>query len=109
MAEQTKKRTNRSARTPEGRINQLISLAFDLAEIQLREGTASSQVITQFLKLADPKESLERDILAENKKLIKAKTTALESSAKTEELYAKAIAAMKSYRSEVDDDEDQDL
>lgn len=36
----------RPALTPEARENQLISLASDLAEKQLREGTASSQVIT---------------------------------------------------------------
>lgn len=104
MTKESKSSKSHPARNPEGRLNQLISLAFDLAEKQLREGTASSQVITQFLKLADPKEKLERDILVENKKLVVARTASLESAAKTEELYQQAINAMKSYSSGGDDD-----
>ena len=87
----------RPALTPEARENQLIFLAIELAEKQLREGTASSQVITHYLKLGSTKEKLEREILTEQKKLITAKTEALESSKKVEELYAEAITAMKGY------------
>ena len=87
----------RTALTPEARENQLIYLATELAEQQLRDGTASSQVITHYLKLGTMKEKLEREILIENKKLLTAKTEALESSKKSEELYTKAIAAMKRY------------
>lgn len=87
----------RPALTPEARENQLIFLAIELAEKQLREGTASSQVITHYLKLGSTKEKLEREILTEQKKLITAKTEALESSKKVEELYAEAITAMRGY------------
>ena len=83
--------------TPEARENQLISLAIDLAEQQLRDGTASSQVITHYLKLGSSKEKLEKEILAEQKKLVAAKTSAIESQEKIDELYANAIKAMRTY------------
>ena len=52
----------RPALTPEARENQLISLAVDLAEKQLQEGTASSQVITHYLKLGSTKERIEKEV-----------------------------------------------
>lgn len=87
----------RPALTPEARENQLIYLATELAEQQLRDGTASSQVITHYLKLGSSKEKLEKEILAENKKLLAAKTESLQSTKRIEELYANAIAAMRKY------------
>lgn len=87
----------RPALTPEARENQLISLAVDLAEQQLREGTASSQVITHYLKLGSIREKLERERLEEENKLLKAKTEALQSQKRMDELYAEAIKAMKNY------------
>lgn len=85
------------ALTPEARENQLIYLATELAEKQLRDGTASSQVITHYLKLGSTKERLEQEILKENKKLLNAKTKALADAADMKELYAEAIAAMRKY------------
>ena len=67
-------RMMRPALTPEARENQLVSLAVDLAEKQLREGTASSQVITHYLKLGSTKERIEKEILEKQKELIEAKT-----------------------------------
>lgn len=93
----TQKRPRHKARTPEERENQLIALAVDLAEKQLMEGTASSQVITHYLKLATERERLERDILAEQRKLVAAKTEAIESAKQTEELYRDALNAMRAY------------
>ena len=90
-------RKRRPGLTPESRENQMISLAVDLAEKQLLEGTASSQVITHFLKLGSTKERLEKEKLEEENKLLKARTEALQSSKRVEELYADAIAAMKRY------------
>ena len=87
----------RPALTPEARENQLIYLATELAEKQLREGTASSQVITHYLKLGSSKEKIEKEILKKQKDLITAKTEALQSAKHIEELYANAINAMKSY------------
>jgi len=95
----TGKKGYRPALTPEGRENQLIALAIDCAEEQLRNGTASSQVITHYLKLASTREKdrLEREILTEQKKLISAKTSAIESSEKDKDLYINAIKAMQRY------------
>ena len=75
----------RPALTPEARENQMIALAVDLAEKQLLEGTASSQVITHYLKLGTTKEKLEREILEKQKALIEAKTENLESAKRIEE------------------------
>ena len=86
------------ARTPEARENQMISLAIDLAEKQLQKGTASSQVITHYLKLGSTKERIEKEILEKQKDLITAKTDQIKSQATSEELYAEALAAMKRYR-----------
>lgn len=97
----------RPALTPEARENQLISLAVDLAEKQLLEGTASSQVITHYLKLGSTKEKLEKEILENQKELIVAKTQALQSARNVEDLYANALSAMKSYSGNCNsDDED---
>jgi len=92
-----KKRRLRPALTPEARENQLIALAMDRAEEKLLDGTASSQMIVHFLKLGTTKERLEKDMMEEQKKLLKAKTEAIESQKRVEELYAQALAAMKSY------------
>lgn len=96
------------ASTPEARENQLISLAVDLAEKQLREGTASSQVITHYLKLGSTREKLEKEILASQKQLVEAKADNLRSSKKIEELYEEAINAMRIY-SGSDNDEEEEL
>lgn len=87
----------RPALTPEARENQLISLAVDLAEQQLRDGTASSQVITHYLKLGSTKERIEKEILEKQKMLIEAKTQSLQSAQRIEELYTKALSAMRNY------------
>lgn len=99
-------RRMRPARSPEARENQLISLATDLAEKQLMEGTASSQVITHFLKLGSTKEKIEKEILEKQKELIAAKTESLQSAKRMEEMYAEAMAAIRDYRGEGNDDEE---
>jgi hypothetical protein len=83
--------------TPEARENQLISLAMDLVEQRLRDGTASSQETVHFLKLGSSKEKLEQQILAEQKKLVVAKTSAIESQERIDEMYSNAIKAMRTY------------
>lgn len=101
-------RKTRPALTPEARENQMIALAVDLAEKQLMEGTASSQVITHYLKLGTMKERVEREILEKQKELISAKTEALRDAKDMKELYSAALKAMQRYsgqgeRSESDD------
>ena len=99
-------RKMRPALSPEARENQLVSLAVDLAEKQLREGTASSQVITHYLKLGSTKEKIEKEILEKQKELIEAKTQNLQSAKRVEELYTNALNAMRHY-SGVGGDEDE--
>lgn len=101
----------RPATTPEARENQMIALAVDLAEKQLIEGTASSQVITHYLKLATTKEKIEREILEKQKELIVAKTENLQSAKRIEELYSNALKAMQNYSGQMtsmDGDEDDE-
>jgi len=85
------------ALTPEARENQLIALATNLAEKQLLDGTASSQVITHYLKLGSTNSRIEKEILLKQKDLIGAKTDAIHSARKNEELYAEALDAMRRY------------
>lgn len=85
------------AKTAQDRENQVIALAYDLAERQIREGTASSQIIHHFLRLGTEKERLEREILHEQKKLISAKTGSIESQQNMDKMYKDAIEAMKRY------------
>lgn len=108
MSARKKPRTYRPATTPEGRENQLISLAADLAERQLREGTASSQVITHFLKLASTRERLEQAKIENENLLLSAKVNQIASSQRIEELYKSALNAMKQYSGQemVEFDED---
>lgn len=94
------------ALTPEARENQMISLAVDLAEKQLADGTASSQVMAIYLKMGSEKERIEKDILREQKELLKAKTEALHSAKKVEELYKEALNAMRTYSGQGGGDED---
>ena len=102
------KRRQKPGMSVEARENQLISLAVDLAEKQLREGTASSQVITHYLKLGSTKERIEKDILVKQKELIEAKTEALHSAKRIEELYSNALRAMRDYRGETDPTDDEE-
>lgn len=95
----------RPASTAEGREAQLIAMAIDLAEEQLRNGTASSQVITHFLKLGTEKEKLERQKLEMETEKLKAQADALRSAKRMEELYEDAIKAFGIYKGEVDDEQ----
>ena len=103
---QSKAKRRRPAFTPEGREGQLIALAVDLAEKQLQEGTASSQVITHYLKLGSMRERLEREKLAEENKLLRAKTKSIEEAADMKDLYVNAIKAMARYSGNGDDNEE---
>ena len=87
----------RPALTPEARENQMISLAMDLVEQRIRNGTASSQETVHFLKLATTKEQLEKEKLITENKLLKAKIDNLESQSNSAGLYQEALKAFSSY------------
>lgn len=99
---------SRPAKTPEAQENYRINLAMKLVEKRLLEGTASSAETTHFLKLATSKNELEKAKLEEENKLLRAKTESLQNAKHSEELYEKAIAAMKKYNG-FGEDEDYDF
>lgn len=105
--EKSSRKPRRPATTPEGRENQLISLASDLAERQLTAGSASAQVITHFLKLGSTREKLEQERLHRENLLLSAKVDQIASGKRIEELYETALNAMRSYAGQEDlNDED---
>lgn len=85
------------ATTPESREQQLVRRAIDLAEKQLIEGTASAAVITHYLKIGSTRESIERDILEKQAKLIEAKASNISKDRDAQDLAKAAIEAMKNY------------
>ena len=86
------------ATTPDQRENELISLATDVAERQMRDGSASAQVISYYLKLGSSREKLEQERIANENRLMDQKIEALKSQQRVEELYANALSAMQSYQ-----------
>lgn len=96
------------ALTVEGRENQLISLAVDQAEKQLREGTASSQVLVHYLKLASTREKREKEKMEAEIELLRAKKDAARAEVERGELYIKAVEAMRTYQGADDYQEDID-
>lgn len=97
MSKRKKKVQSRPATTLEGKENQLIALAMDLAEKQLIEGTASSQTISHFLKLGSTREKLEQEKLQKENLLISAKVDSIGSMKRIEEMYETALNAMRAY------------
>lgn len=92
------------AMTPEARENQMISLAVNLAERQLAEGTASASVIVHYLRLAGTREAYEVEKLKRENELLRAKTKAYESSSHADELYEEAVRAFRKYSGDDEDD-----
>lgn len=84
-------------KTPEVLENHLVSLAYDLAEKQLRDGTASPTTINHFLKLGSTRAELERAKLENETALLHTRTDAIKSQARTEEEYNRVIQALKMY------------
>jgi len=105
------KKSRSVAITPEGRENQLISLAVDLAEKQLEDGSASAQVISHYLKLGSTREQLEQERLQRENELLKARVEQLASAKRIEELYETALNAMRTYAGQdpMDDEYDGDF
>lgn len=104
VANQTTRRS--PATTPESRENQMVSLAIDLAEKQLADGSASATVITHYLKIGTIREQLEKEKLIQENALLRAKSESIGSQAKTEQMYKEALDAMRTYSGQdLEDDE----
>ena len=93
------------ALTPEARENQLISLAYDLVEQRLLDGTASAQETTHFLKLGSTKERIEKQMMEKQMQLVEAKVENLQSMKRIEELYSEALHAMREYSGQTNFDD----
>lgn len=96
------------ATTPQARENQLIAMAYDAAEEQIRSGHATSQLLTHFLKLGTAREDLERQKLEAENKLLHARVEQLASNARVEELLENALDAFRSYRGDAFEEEYDD-
>lgn len=96
-------RTLPPATTPQAREDQLIAMAYELVEQRIRDGSATGTELVQILKWGSTKERLEKELMEKELQLKQAKTEALQSAKKVEELYEKAIDAMKSYGGMKDD------
>lgn len=103
-----KKRGRPPAKTREGEENQLVSLAVELARKQLSEGTASAQVLTHFLRLGTVKSKLELEKIKQENLLLAAKTDQIKSAERVEQLYEKAIVAMRRYQGMTEEEEEPD-
>lgn len=97
MAKTKKEPGRRPPTTPEEYESECISLAYKEAKRRLEDGTASSQLITEFIKAGSHKRELELEELERNNALLLAKVEALESQKRTEDVYQKALAAMRTY------------
>jgi hypothetical protein len=76
----------------------MVALAYDLVEKRIREGTATSQEVTHFLKLGSSREVLEQERIRHENELAQAKISAMESQSRIEDLYREAILAMNTYQ-----------
>ena len=83
----------------------MIALAMDLVEQRLRDGTASSQETTHFLKLASPKHKAELKRIELENDLTAAKTKALADAEEIKVLYEEALKAMRRYGGHDDEEE----
>lgn len=106
--EESGRRRRKPATSPEERETELSSAAYDLAAEQIEMGTASSQVITHFLKMGSRREQLEQQRIAHENELLKVKRDNIEAQTRIEELYVEAIGAMRSYRGETGEIEASD-
>lgn len=99
-AETSKPRRTRAI-SPEARENQLVALAYDEAERQIKSGEASSQIISHFLKIGSTREKLEKQLIAENVEVQKAKREAMAAAQRIEQVYSEALDAMRQYNGQV--------
>lgn len=104
-----KPKKSRTSFEPEQQEQRMIGLAVKLAEQQLRDGTASSAVITHYLKLASGKEKEEIKLLKEQVKLATAKTEAIKSAERVEDLYKEALNAMRRYSGQGGTEDESDV
>ena len=93
------------ALTPEDRTDQLVALAFDLAEERLRDKSASNQLIAEIMRYGSAKERLQNEKIQRENEMLKVKAEAYKAMQHSQEMYEKVLAAMKSYSGHFDEEE----
>lgn len=93
----TSRQKSAPARTPKAQEQLMINLSMKQAEQMLREGRAPAQIVVHFLKLATEKAKYENEKLRAETEMTISKSDLMKSQQHSEELYAKAISAFKSY------------
>lgn len=88
----------REALSLEAREDQLVEMAYQLAEQRIYDGTASDTLLSKLVQTGSRRERLELEIMEKQKDYITAKTEALKTAKEIEKLYADALAAMNTYR-----------
>ena len=105
-----KPRRRRAVRNPESRMKQLVSLAVDLIEERLLNGTATSQETTTLIRYATSHHKLEEEMMEEKINLMKTKRESIESAKRTDEMYGEVLAAIRSYSGITEEDlSDEDI
>lgn len=105
MAQAKKTPRRRPVQSVEARANQIAALAYDRVEERIRNGTASAQELVYFLRIGSIREQEELEMLELKKAETAAKTEAMKAAARSDEAYAEALAAFKSYKGSSDDDD----
>lgn len=95
---ESKKRRPKPATTPEGRITQLTSLAYEQAELQMREGNAPAPIVVHFLKAGTERDRLEVERLRRENILLERKAEQLATGERIESMQAEIMAAIREYQ-----------
>lgn len=93
-----KKPRPRRATTPEGREQQLVALAVDVAEEMMRNGNAPAQIVTHYLKIGSTREKIELELKREEIEVAKMRRETMAAAARIESVYAEALSAMREYQ-----------
>lgn len=96
------------ARSPRAAENRLISLAYEKVEDRIRNGEASAQEYTHFLKMGSSREKLEQERISMQSQLDRERIESMRALERREELFGAAIKAMRSYQGQEPEPEDED-
>ena len=100
---ETKK--ERKSLDEEVREKTIINKAINMAEEQIDNRTASSQVLVHFLKLGTVMARLELERLENENELLRAKKESIQSQSENKDLLSKVLAAMRLYTGQDSDDD----
>lgn len=94
------------AKTPEERESALISMAYERAEQQIADGSASSQLLTHFVKAGSSRDKIEKEKLLNEVEVLKKKVETMEAAVDVKNLMEDALNAFKGYSGQSKDPDD---